>query len=364
MRENRFTVQRLKEVLRENWFWLALLLLTDVICALFLWLSDAEAFAVLSGLLLFSSAVIFFGTVLFLCRKEAGKERLFREFLDTPDEFHTESALSGSGAREKRQIRAVREVLAGNRKALLAETARRTGYEEYIETWAHEIKTPLSLITLMLDSRSSEMSETVRKRLDCAQIQIQEYVEQMLYYSRLRSSHKDYVFERTDLSEACREVLEEYQMFLDTYGFQVEEEYTALPVLTDRKSFAFIFRQVLANAVKYRKPDDPAPHLLIRSVPEEDGGVCLTVEDNGIGVMRRDLPFLFDRGFCSENGESGRKSTGMGLYLVKQLADDLKIRVDLNSEYGKGFAVSFSFPDIFRTHATKGNSNDSYSYTN
>ena len=338
--------ERVKEIFRENWFWLAFLLLTDAVCALFLWLLDAEAFLVLAGLLAFSSAAFFFGAILFLCRREEKREHLYQEFLDDPDELHARQASEAASPREQRQIRAVQDMINGDRMALSAEIGRRTDYEEYIETWAHEIKTPLSLLTLMLDSRSKEMSETVRSRLDCAQIQIQEYVEQMLYYSRVRAEHKDYVFERLQLSECCHEVLDEYRLFLSVYGFQVEEAYTEIPVLTDRKNFAFILRQVFANAVKYRKQDGTLPRLSLKAFPVEKDGVCLSVADNGIGVMRQDLPFLFDRGFCSETGENGRKSTGMGLYLVKQLADDLKIRVEIRSEYGKGFEIRFYFPEL------------------
>lgn len=59
--------------------------------------------------------------------------------------------------------------------------------------------------------------------------------------------------------------------------------------------------------------------------------------------MKQDLPLIFDKGFCSETGENGRKSTGMGLYLVRKMAEDLEIEVSAESEYGAGFMICFRF---------------------
>ena len=196
----------------------------------------------------------------------------------------------------------------------------------------------------MLDSRSGEMSEEVRTRLNCSQIQIQRYVEQILYYSRLKADHKDYVMEHLSLAECCSEALDEQRYLLQAYGFRVTETYESDSVFTDRRGLLFLLGQVISNTVKYRKTDGTEPRLQLSAKRADDGSsVRLTVSDNGIGVMKQDLPFIFDKGFCSETGENGRKSTGMGLYLVRKMAEDLEIEISAESEYGAGFTISFCF---------------------
>ena len=78
---------------------------------------------------------------------------------------------------------------------------RSQDYEEYVEGWAHEAKTPLSLLTMLLDNRSDEISPPLQAKLDYVRSQLQEDVTQMLYYARLKSSTKDYRFEDVNLND-------------------------------------------------------------------------------------------------------------------------------------------------------------------
>ena len=310
--------KRIFEILLEYRVWFFTLLLTDGLCALFLWLADIRIFRLLSGLLFFSSAAVCLCTVFLLYRREKRRERLYTDFLYSPDSFHTEQAAEAVNGREQRQIRKTAGLLAAEAGKLSEER--------------------------MLDSRSGEMSEEVRTRLNCSQIQIQRYVEQILYYSRLKADHKDYVMEHISLAECCSEALDEHRFLLQSYGFRVTETYESVSAFTDRRGLLFLLGQVISNAVKYRKTDGTEPRLQLSAKRADDGrSVLLTVSDNGIGVMRQDLPFIFDKGFCSETGENGRKSTGMGLYLARKMAEDLEIEISAESEYGAGFTISFCF---------------------
>lgn len=340
-------IKRVREALWEYRLWFAFLILTDTVCSLFLWLADLEIFSSLAGLLFFSSAAVFGFALFMICRREKRREELYSEFLSYADAYHMEQVSEAVNSREKRQIQATAGLLNRNAAELSAEKMKRRDYEEYIESWAHEIKTPLSLVALMLDSRSDEMSDAVRTRLACAQIQMQQDVEQMLCYSRLKADHKDYVMEQCSLSDCCREALDEYGFFLQAYDFRVKEQYGDDLVLTDRKGILFMLGQIFSNTVKYRKTEGTHPEICIETGRDPDSNqVILTIADNGNGVMGQDLPFIFDKGFCSENGESGRKSTGMGLYLVKQMAEDLRIETEAESEHGKGFTIRLIFPDF------------------
>lgn len=92
---------------------------------------------------------------------------------------------------------------------------------------------------------------------------------------------------------------------------------------------------MIANAVKYSTEN---PELCI-SMKEENERNVLLIADNGCGVKACDLPHIFEKGFTGDSGDTRKKSTGMGLYLVKQLADDLNINIEVKSDWMKGFEV-------------------------
>src|SRR5699024_9476685 len=92
-------------------------------------------------------------------------------------------------------IRRMGSVIRSYQSELNDQIIELSDYENYIEGWVHEIKKPLSLMTLMLDNRSDEMSPLVRRRLLHVRDQALGNVEQILFFARLGAVHKDYIFE-------------------------------------------------------------------------------------------------------------------------------------------------------------------------
>ena len=342
-------VEKILEGCRSSWGWLFLLLLTDLLVALVLWLMDARAFGVVAGLWTFFTILLWCAAVVFLSEREGQRERRIMEFLDQPDKEHEEEACAGLSGRERRVLHETGVRLRNGRTALKEQELWLTEYEEYIEAWAHEVKTPLALMTLMLDNRRNEMGEEVHHRLEYSGSQIQGYVEQMLFYARMRAVHKDYLMERVSLRECCEEVLEQFEAFFKEHDFLLTVDIPDIQVVTDRRSICFLISQVLANAVKYRKKDAGdgfRPQVRLEAGAWGEDSVFFRIGDNGIGVKKCDLPFLFEKGFTGGGDGLGSKATGMGLYLVKNLASDLKIHVKADSEFGAGFRIEFLFPFV------------------
>ena len=215
-------------------------------------------------------------------------------------------------------------------------------YEEYVEGWAHEAKTPLSLLTMLLDNRIDEISPSLQTKLDYVRSQLQENVTQMLYYARLKSSTKDYRFEDVNLNDCLGEVLEDYAPLLEEKQFVILNKLQSETVYTDRRGLQFMLGQIVSNAIKY---SSDSPMLTISMIHSETADV-LSVEDNGIGVKKYDLPYIFQKGFTGDFTDSRKKATGIGLYLVKKMADDLNLRLEAASQWGKGFKIVIFFPKL------------------
>lgn len=318
--------------------WLLVLLAFDLFTAVLLWLSDARMFQALILLYILATVLLFFILSFLLIRKERKKSSAYKAFIANPNTDTELELLHLSSASEKESIEQMADTLyqkqseIGKLNSLLAE------YEDYVEKWAHEIKLPLSLLSLLLDNQSDRLPKDTAFKLDYVRNQIQENVSQILFYYRVKSEKNDFLFEDLDLEECVHDLLENFGPLFKEKNFSIKLEKIQGTCYTDQRSFEFIFSQILANALKY---SSDKPELRI-SMSREKGHTTLSIRDNGCGVRACDLPHIFEKGFTGDSGDTRKKSTGMGLYLVKQLTDALKIDIAVKSEWMQGFEIILS----------------------
>lgn len=167
----------------------------------------------------------------------------------------------------------------------------------------------------------------------------------MLYYARLKSTCNDYFFKELSLKDSCIEVIEEYKVILQENGIDVILDIEDYKVMSDKRGIQFIIRQIISNSVKYKNIEETNPQIVIIS-DENEKNINLTIRDNGIGVKAYDLPFIFEKGFTGEIGEQRKNSTGMGLYLAKQVTERLKVGLEVNDKYADGLEISLVFPKV------------------
>ena len=139
--------------------------------------------------------------------------------------------------------------------------------------------------------------------------------------------------------------IEDYRYFLEEKQIHITMDLGKAQVLTDQRSLEFILAQLLANAITYLPVMQEEKEISF-VVQHREKEVILLVKDNGIGVKPSDLPFVFEKGFSGDNQEVNKKTTGMGLYLVRELAKSLNLDCQAQSEYGKGFGVELRFPVV------------------
>ena len=94
----------------------------------------------------------------------------------------------------------------------------------------------------------------------------------------------------------------------------------------------FVIEQVLSNALKYTKSGGRI------WIEEAEPGI-LCIGDTGIGIAPEDLPRIFEKGYTGYNGRRDKKSTGIGLYLCRQIMNKLGHTLTIESEVGKGTKV-------------------------
>lgn len=335
-------MRRTVRVITQYLPWLLLLLAVDAFAALLLWIADARALRAMTAVIVLATVLLFAGICAVLIRRERKKEQAFLDFLHEPDEYHEESLLELVGAAQREATRMLGKELRRKQRAYADLQTQLNEYEDYVESWAHETKTPLSLLTLVLDNRRDELGPEVGFKLDYIRNRMQESVEQMLFYARIKGARKDHLFERIGLRACIEDVLEDYGPLLEEKRFRVELAIEDDTVYSDRRGLHFLLAQIVSNAVKYCAAE-PVLHFMVR---QEDGRTVLSIRDNGIGVRSCDLPYIFEKGFTGDTGTERKKATGMGLYLAKEIARELNILPEAQSEWGEGFEMRLSFPVI------------------
>ncbi|WP_455138267.1 sensor histidine kinase [Thermophilibacter sp.] len=238
-----------------------------------------------------------------------------------------------------RESRAMRDRVAAARR-------RQREYREYVETWVHEIKTPIAAAHLVARNNPAPATDDMDAEVDA----IEGYVEQALYYSRGTSLDRDFQIRSVSLADVARDALRHKARTLIAARVVPELGALDLTVRADPKWLSFVIGQVLVNAAKYRGPGDGEGHVRLTAERLETGldawETRLAIADDGIGIPEADVARVFDKGFTGENGRRFARSTGIGLYLVRELCEKMGVRVWLESEQGVGTTVYLGFPDM------------------
>lgn len=329
----------MKRYIKRAWHWIILLLFTDIVFIFSTWIIRREAVRYMSlFFLLFTMLILAIGFWSEL-HKQRKDEAAVLDFLETPDDRTRDALLERfSYSEAARQLS--RQVFSD--QALLNEkTVELSEYQEYIEAWVHEVKTPLSLSTLVMNNHRDEMSPYVYARMNYAQHQINGDVERILFYARLQADHSDVKFIRFRLDECVSEVLDEYRPFIEEKNILPALDFRPLEVVSDRKIVSFMVSQLISNAVKYT--DSSAGKLSV-TIRQDGDEIHLGIYNNGDGVPPEDLPFIFDKGFTG-NYPNRQKATGMGLYLVRKYGERLcvKVKPDSDIPYERGFGIELIF---------------------
>lgn len=331
------------EVWKENAWFFAALLFFDCFCFFCLWLLDNRKSERLAAMFVLFTVVIFAFLFLDKMKKKNKKFIYFQELFSDRNHLNGELNTDLLSFEEKWIIEKLREKIENIEVEKKDRVLALQQQQEYVETWVHEIKTPISWLTLMLENREDEMSSKVYQKLQYMNVQLQEYVSQILYFSRLSYEHKREVMEWVDLQECIAYVLEAYEYLLTENKISIVRNLEIQEIFTDRKNLEFLLSQAVSNSIQYRKEENGQ---IIFLAYEKEEKLCLSIEDNGKGVSDVDLPFVFEKGFTGSNGQENKRSTGIGLYLVKKLTENMQLTCSAQNREAGGFRLTIEFPKV------------------
>ncbi|MDO5725304.1 MAG: HAMP domain-containing sensor histidine kinase [Tissierellia bacterium] len=309
----------LKQYLEYRFVIIILALSISIIYAIIIYLFDIPKETVLYGALLSISALIFVGIFDFYKYRNKLKILSKKELPENLKGIEKTLAKLWIDAENK---------LSENKRSAINHLHE---MEDFYTIWAHQIKTPIAAMHMVLEDMQSEEKNILKAEI----FRIEEYVQMMMAYLKLRQDSSDYVFKHCNIDEIMRESIRKYAPQFIRKKLKLKFDGGEHEIVTDPKWLGLLFDQILSNAIKYTKEGS------INIYWENKNSIV--IKDSGIGIPKEDLPRVTELGYTGYNGRTNKKSTGIGLYLAKCIVKNLGSNLKIKSKVGKGTTVIIEF---------------------
>ncbi|GIP35723.1 HAMP domain-containing sensor histidine kinase [Paenibacillus sp. J2TS4] len=356
-----------KQFLMDRLMYILFFLINAALIVLVVYLSYSHQGVILPfGNLLYILVLSLTGLTCFLFIDYVRQRSFFRELaLVSKEEGKPEHILSLTSAVTREQLlmqKLMHTSYSLYAKELQEYRAKQEQHLHFANQWVHQMKTPVSVIDLLIQQTSREepsgrlqpFLQSMREETD----RLSHGLNMMLHTARLEKFELDIAADRVELVALVRGIINEYKTVWIGHSLypKLSADSEEVYVETDRKWMEFVIRQLLTNAIKYSiakrksmpsnelEDEKPGRQQLWITVEESGQGWSLVIRDEGIGIPEQDLPRVFDPFFTGANGRTTAESTGMGLFLAQQVCRRLGHRLSLSSREGEGTTAVILFP--------------------
>ena len=275
----------------------------------------------------FISSLIFNGTILIIISlywywKFYQKIRTLQHFVNVRELKNLDFLQAPSDLAYKAALEKLLERQAEDR---LNYKTREENLQQLIKMWSHQMKVPISAISLMAQTNQLKQGD-VQSQL----LRLENDLARLLNYIKFSQNQSDFRFEKCQVREILVDLVKKNQVFFlqKDISLTIEGEWE---INSDKKWLSFAFSQILDNAIKYSKKGG---HITILIQENQ-----VLIEDTGMGILKEDIPRLFEEGFTGYNGHEHQKATGLGLYMAKKVLDSLELAIKIDSQIDEGTQV-------------------------
>ncbi|MBI1920852.1 MAG: GAF domain-containing protein [Geobacter sp.] len=219
---------------------------------------------------------------------------------------------------------------------------------EFINTAAHELRTPITVVhgystlvrELGMENLSEQQCEYINAAIQGTEM-IMEFVEDLLDLARMKSGKLELKLEEKDVMEPIRDVYKVFAPFASQKGLVLVMDATEdnIRACFDREKIERVLTNLIGNAMKFT-PEGGTIGILVDRAGEE---VHVSVTDNGSGIPQEYLARIFDEFYQLEPDET-RPGSGLGLPICKRLVEAHNGRIWVASELSRGSRFTFSLP--------------------
>lgn len=229
-------------------------------------------------------------------------------------------------------------------------------FRRVISQFVHAMKTPVTVIELAIqsgieslsnDDTACNINDTI---LDISKENIRqlEMLNNLLEYLRLEEFSKDYTPVAVDLYSELKQVINTKKRSFIYGNIRpniTSDEQCKVEIFTDIKWNRIMLDQIISNAIKYSDATNKMKTINF-SISQSEEKTVLTISDEGIGIPQQDIIKVMDAFFTGDNGRKMKNATGIGLYIVKLIAENLGHEVFIESQVGVGTTVKIIYYKI------------------
>ncbi|MBI5973981.1 HAMP domain-containing histidine kinase [Staphylococcus sp. H16/1A] len=317
---------------KERRYWILLLVMITLMLIGIGWLDDSVNLKSIIYICVLQWIVI----LLFLI-VTCYKETRFMKQLDEQVELNTLKDQDWASTPFEQQVIAyLNRKLNIQKRSLLKQQDWLDLNQQSLTEFVHNIKSPVTALYLLIEK---EEDPSRYQQLMFEWSRIDYMLDQQLFLSRVDQKSRDLYFEHTLLKPLIIEEVQKTRHISMNKGIGFEitvpEDYK---VYTDKRWFRMIIRQIISNAVKYSENE-----AIEIEATNNNEYVSVSIKDKGYGIAKHDLPRIFQRGFTSTDQTNNTAASGIGLYLVDQVRDELGLQIDVQSELHVGTTVTLTF---------------------
>jgi two-component system sensor histidine kinase ArlS len=222
---------------------------------------------------------------------------------------------------------------------------------------SHDLKTPLTSIKAyaeMIKDISGDDPEKRDKHLDVI-LQEADYLEKLIYdlqeISKAQAGYGDLKLENVDLTQLCEEVISSFDALALSRKITFVPKLNPAIIYADKFRIQEVIKNFISNAIKF---SEDGSKIWI-NVTDSEEKVSFEVIDEGSGIAKEELPYIWDRYYkIDKNYSRSVKQTGLGLAICKAILDAHNARYGVSSTPGKGSRFYFEFDKNYEEGLSQG----------
>ena len=206
------------------------------------------------------------------------------------------------------------------------------GLDKFVFNVTHDLRAPLVALIGLIDLIDEESDiEQIKAYILMMKESLEKqdhFINEMMLF--IQSKHSGFIKKECYLALIINDIIAQNHYRNGSKQIQIYKEVTLNRIDSDALKLHVILSNLLSNAMKYSDPKKEEQWVKVKTYQQEKNAI-IEVEDNGLGIRLRDQERIFDKFYMSGNN---KKSTGLGLYLVKDAITQMAGKIEVQSELG------------------------------
>ncbi|TVQ88374.1 MAG: PAS domain-containing sensor histidine kinase [Bacteroidetes bacterium] len=217
--------------------------------------------------------------------------------------------------------------------------------DRFVYSTSHELRSPLmsvlGLINLMEADESADEQKQYLNMIRDTVSRLDKIIHDIIDYSR--NSRMDVVYENIDFEGFIRQAINNHA-YMDNFtkvNFEVDVK-NEVAFFSDKKRIEIIFNNFISNCIRFHNYNQDSPEVKIK-VKTSPVNALITISDNGTGIHEKHLPKLYEMFYRATDKSTG---SGIGLYIVKEIIDKIKGKIQVQSKINEGTTFIIDLPNL------------------